>query len=409
MQIELAFHHQQLGENSTAWFWCHSALMCIKQQTNLFDLNFIEFERTPSVFAVEKSLLITPVEQAPDSTMSLFASATGSVEDVEPEEQDFGDIIGYHAVPVAAKLNLSEIKIFGFYLTEQSIDVRVCASLAHMSLCRPAMSLHHPSYRPARVFFETCVLACLVKLNYSHCRPIDHILRHAAHIDVEGNLPTDAISKCVGEYEVSFHTVNSDPEIKHTELELSNVTFTYSKFLQSNLGLYEASSHKLVLQVCDAYLSASIKLLQNTGSASERETLQAYVADQLQRRGGPLKVNASILSMKRPQSLQQPRSPTSPSGKLSISERLEREASQRDTGEPEVAKTRPSGPVVWMHDSLAPDCTLCLITFGFFTRRHHCRTCGRVACASCCKMRLFSDGTEQRMCSKCAELPSPPQ
>lgn len=37
----------------------------------------------------------------------------------------------------------------------------------------------------------------------------------------------------------------------------------------------------------------------------------------------------------------------------------------------------------WQPDEATKECFLCRSTFTFFTRRHHCRKCGRVVCASC--------------------------
>ncbi|KAJ4457450.1 putative tip elongation aberrant protein 1 [Paratrimastix pyriformis] len=43
-------------------------------------------------------------------------------------------------------------------------------------------------------------------------------------------------------------------------------------------------------------------------------------------------------------------------------------------------KTRPR----WMDDSEASVCQLCGRGFGILTRKHHCRSCGRIFCAKCC-------------------------
>ena len=38
---------------------------------------------------------------------------------------------------------------------------------------------------------------------------------------------------------------------------------------------------------------------------------------------------------------------------------------------------------VWQPDESVSACPLCAAEFGFFTRRHHCRKCGRVVCDDC--------------------------
>ena len=39
----------------------------------------------------------------------------------------------------------------------------------------------------------------------------------------------------------------------------------------------------------------------------------------------------------------------------------------------------------WVPDSEAPDCMLCNVVFGLFSRPHHCRRCGWVVCDGCSK------------------------
>jgi FYVE/RhoGEF/PH domain-containing protein 5/6 len=40
-------------------------------------------------------------------------------------------------------------------------------------------------------------------------------------------------------------------------------------------------------------------------------------------------------------------------------------------------------PAVWVPDAKSEGCMRCNATFGWRRRRHHCRLCGRVVCASC--------------------------
>ncbi|XP_064083384.1 zinc finger FYVE domain-containing protein 21-like [Macrobrachium nipponense] len=61
----------------------------------------------------------------------------------------------------------------------------------------------------------------------------------------------------------------------------------------------------------------------------------------------------------------------------------------------------------WVPDKMSPTCMDCKEKFDFLKRRHHCRRCGRVCCASCCETRLslprmcFLDPV--RVCGPCAE------
>ncbi|KAI8900363.1 Dbl homology domain-containing protein [Globomyces pollinis-pini] len=63
---------------------------------------------------------------------------------------------------------------------------------------------------------------------------------------------------------------------------------------------------------------------------------------------------------------------------------------------------------VWMPDKHALNCLVCFKKFSFFIRRHHCRSCGIVACHGCSRNSFFipnKDGEKKsRVCDTC--LPS---
>ncbi|KAF8249067.1 hypothetical protein K440DRAFT_472297, partial [Wilcoxina mikolae CBS 423.85] len=42
----------------------------------------------------------------------------------------------------------------------------------------------------------------------------------------------------------------------------------------------------------------------------------------------------------------------------------------------------------WQPDAAAKHCPICTSAFTFFNRRHHCRKCGRVVCATCSPHRI---------------------
>lgn len=59
---------------------------------------------------------------------------------------------------------------------------------------------------------------------------------------------------------------------------------------------------------------------------------------------------------------------------------------------------------VWVPDSQAPVCMKCDVKFTFTKRRHHCRACGKVFCASCCSQKcrlVYMDRKEARVCVTC--------
>ena len=57
----------------------------------------------------------------------------------------------------------------------------------------------------------------------------------------------------------------------------------------------------------------------------------------------------------------------------------------------------------WYPDEHVLQCMLCASSFGFFTRKHHCRNCGIVVCAGCSKhtQHVESYGSLQRVCNRC--------
>ncbi|XP_075038190.1 zinc finger FYVE domain-containing protein 9 [Mixophyes fleayi] len=59
---------------------------------------------------------------------------------------------------------------------------------------------------------------------------------------------------------------------------------------------------------------------------------------------------------------------------------------------------------IWVPDSQAPNCMKCEARFTFTKRRHHCRACGKVFCATCCSLKcklLYMDKKEARVCVIC--------
>lgn len=59
---------------------------------------------------------------------------------------------------------------------------------------------------------------------------------------------------------------------------------------------------------------------------------------------------------------------------------------------------------VWIPNDLAPRCMECQKQFTFFTRRHHCRWCGKCVCADCWKNEIKLPGLSdkaQHVCNEC--------
>jgi hypothetical protein len=60
---------------------------------------------------------------------------------------------------------------------------------------------------------------------------------------------------------------------------------------------------------------------------------------------------------------------------------------------------------LWQADESSEQCTRCKTEFGFFTRRHHCRKCGRLFCGDCSGKTgvVGSYPGAVRVCDSCAE------
>jgi hypothetical protein len=51
----------------------------------------------------------------------------------------------------------------------------------------------------------------------------------------------------------------------------------------------------------------------------------------------------------------------------------------------------------WENDKYVKNCHICQTEFGFITRKHHCRSCGKVICNNCSKNRYQN----KRVCDTC--------
>ena len=58
---------------------------------------------------------------------------------------------------------------------------------------------------------------------------------------------------------------------------------------------------------------------------------------------------------------------------------------------------------------LSISCSICRASFGFFTRRHHCRACGALCCDACSRQRARLQGWAfaRRVCDPCSQAQLP--
>ncbi len=66
---------------------------------------------------------------------------------------------------------------------------------------------------------------------------------------------------------------------------------------------------------------------------------------------------------------------------------------------------------VWIPDADAKACAVCAAEFTFFTRRHHCRSCGACVCGDCSEKKLLLPAISKepvRVCERCYASRAPP-
>ncbi|NXG52679.1 ZFY16 protein, partial [Psilopogon haemacephalus] len=80
-----------------------------------------------------------------------------------------------------------------------------------------------------------------------------------------------------------------------------------------------------------------------------------------------------------------------------------RNQTSKNTASPKIPATLSCKQPLWVPDSEARNCMNCQVKFTFTKRRHHCRACGKVFCAGCCKRKckLQYMEKEARVCTVC--------
>lgn len=64
-------------------------------------------------------------------------------------------------------------------------------------------------------------------------------------------------------------------------------------------------------------------------------------------------------------------------------------------------------PPEWLPDHETDTCMACDNLFTLIKRRHHCRSCGKIFCGDCCRLKarlLYLDNKEARVCNNCHQL-----
>ena len=107
---------------------------------------------------------------------------------------------------------------------------------------------------------------------------------------------------------------------------------------------------------------------------------------------------------------------------------FDKQINERKTSLPNIDTPTYNKPIYkWVSDSAVKTCYRCDIEFGFFTRKHHCRLCGRIFCYNCSNNRkkipenmhipiknftlkdtitnyIYPNNNEERVCNNCSNL-----
>jgi hypothetical protein len=252
---------------------------------------------------------------------------------------------------------------------------------------------------------EGCVLMALIKLQSLEEQPIDQLVTMAKEYRHATLSSAETICRSVLEYQVPTNVVPFDGKGHSTRHVLTDMAWLYSQALHLDLGDKDPMQQKASLQLSTELSSFSItlmRLVDDSFDVSDRIRFNKNALLQLKQRGGTLKLSLPLLKKTSSNALATNTSPRARSG-TSFNDLLPAVGEDSPSKNPRSS----AAPVVWVPDSEAPRCLLCGTSFGFFTRRHHCRKCGTVACGACCKLRLYGDGSEHRVCRKCVAEKTP--
>ena len=167
---------------------------------------------------------------------------------------------------------------------------------------------------------------------------------------------------------------------------------TWAEFLQAELGGgHDAGQGNTAPAGSDDILSAAGKKRRLTGSAADgaslgrahsrtrqdqvQESTSPELVTQISRESNEAAGAASVPGSSRESAIDISGSPQSVSRQ--INSLRHRESSFTDYRLPR-----------WQPDSEVTKCPICDTTFSFWYRKHHCRKCGRVVCASCSPHRI---------------------
>jgi hypothetical protein len=371
----------------------------IRLLSQLLQKDFIEFEARPPSFQefIKESRDIEPV--IPVNTERNASSPTGYTQ----EDVQFCD----DTIPEDEKIKLDskqpvklphiDIKALSYFedaLLKQSILVRMCAAATQSRLLMVKSAAQSSCLFISMI--ESSIVSSCMYLNKIQDKPIEELLQIT--VDVQPATFSEAICNFLARYEVSEKS-STDPKCYPIRLILSDACFMYAEYIYSRTSSTDAKTLNDHLSRCNHLVSLSLSLALRTDESidvSERLKFQTSLLDQLQRRGGflkPIVIPAARKGQTNTASHHSSLIPTGSSAKLGPSV----SASDITLSTPHS----PASPVVWAPNTA--DCTYCHAKFGMFTWRHHCRGCGTNACGTCCKLRVFPDRSEYRICNQCFE------
>lgn len=153
------------------------------------------------------------------------------------------------------------------------------------------------------------------------------------------------------------------------------------------------------------YAATEDQVIQNGGSFdsvySAEEVYPDSSSDSSDARSRPVRSNTNTMTRDNPTTTSSERRKSADNVNMQSSVSTSDLSELRNESTTETLERAPE----WIPDIAAPDCMRCCAHFTAFRRRHHCRNCGKVFCASCSSNSIplprFGQMKPVRVCEEC--------
>jgi hypothetical protein len=403
--IKFSAYHCSISEFHQAWIWAKRALTRNRKWSKHVDLVFPEIDLevvVSSSFPVASHVTL-PAAQIP----RVASSSSIQYNSMHDDSRQENDTLDFSDEPLSSTDRVWEpqqsvVIRHRYLILKHSIQARQYAAQAlfHLSLTQRALDI------PLRAALEGGIIMALIKLTSLEEKPIDSLIFLAKGYEKPTSASAETVSRSLLDYDILPQAGNPTfANALATRRTLIELTYMYSQLLHRQLGDHDPTQQKVHLQLSVELSSFSIALSQATDemvNIDSRVKFNRICVQQLKQRGGTFKASPT----KKPSSNLLSQMGVTPKGNRgrSYTNLVETPTTIKEVSPKSSAVS--ASPVVWVPDHEARCCLLCATSFGLFTRRHHCRACGTIACGTCCKIRVFPDKSEHRVCNNCVESSS---